>query len=246
MANDLQQIADLLLKNRPGPEDWGEMSHLDRSECSKKVANKFLICCLLDFRQHADVAWKKGDYLVEELGKRGDPEDVWVTISSFSKDKWKSKYKEHGSPHPFHWAYERLWDIANKICAQYAGDARNIWSGKSPSEALCCLQALGAGDQISRMIVGALRDCQQIEGKSSNVKADRHLCRVLGRVVYGEKIGALKATELTQKLNPADPWQLDWALWKIGKAHCRPTSPNCAGCYLSPHCIYYRHLMGSV
>lgn len=236
MTNDLQQIATLLLKHRADKADWGEISHLEGRECSKKVANKFLICCLLDFQQNADVAWEKGEELVEKLG---GPEDVWVTISSFSKDEWNSLYEPLGEPHRFHWAYERLWYIANEICAQYAGDARNIWSGKSPFEALIHLWALGAGDQISRMVVGALRDCGQIEGKSSDVKADRHLCRVLGRVVYGEEVGAAKVIDLTRKLSPADPWQLDSPLWNVGKA-CRPTSPNCASCYLRPQCVYYQ------
>jgi hypothetical protein len=99
MTNDLQQIADLLLENRPGPEDWGEISHLEGRECSKKVANKFLICCLLDFHQHAQVAREKGDYLVKKLG---DPEDVWVSISSHSRNDWNSKYEYYGKPHPFH------------------------------------------------------------------------------------------------------------------------------------------------
>lgn len=242
MTNDLQQIADLLLKNRPAPPDWGEISKLKGEECSKKVANKFLICCLLDWMCRANVAWEKGEHLVEKLGV---PEDLWATIKSSSKDVWDSKYEEYGRPHRFHWGYERLWEIANKICAQYPGDAREIWSGKSPFEALTHLEALRAGPQISRMIVGALRDCGQIKGDFCDVKADRHLCRVLGRAVYGDKISEGKVTEVTRQLNPADPWQLDWPLFNIGTSYCRPTRPDCPKCYLRPHCVYYRRHGGA-
>lgn len=247
MTNDLQQIVALLLENRASRADFGELSCLKGKECSKQVANRFLICCLLDWMWDADVAWKKGKALAKKLEKPGDPEGIWATISSFSKDEWDSKYEEFGRPHRFHWGYKRLWAIANEICARYDGDARNIWSGKSPFETLIHLWALGAGDQISRMIVGALRDCDQIKGDTGDVKADLHLRRVLGRAVYGEEIKAneaAKVIQLTRKLD-ADPWKLDFPLWNVGKSYCRPTSPNCPSCYLRPHCVHYQRHSGA-
>jgi len=233
----LQHIAALLLKHRAGEEDWGEISHLEGRECSKGIANTFLICCLLDWQQHTDVAWEKGENLVEQLGA----EKVWATISSYSKEEWDSKYEFFGKVHRFRIGHERLWGIANDICVRYEGNARNIWLGRGPFDALVHLWALGAGDQISRMIVGALRDCGEIKGDSGDVKPDVHLRRVLGRAVDGEEISATnpaKVIELTRQLNPTDPWRLDWPLWNIGKYHCRPTSPDCPSCYLRPHCVY--------
>lgn len=257
MTNDLKQIARLLLEDRAGKpdwggkEDWGEISHLEGRECSKGVANTFLICCLLDWQQDAKVAWEKGEILVKRLADdtHTTPEevDLWMTISSFSKEKWDSKYEHYGKPHRFHRGYKRLWGIANDICARYEGDARKIWSGRSPFDALVHLWALGAGDQISRMIVGALRDCGEIKGDSGDVKADVHLRRVLGRAVDGEEISAANAAkviELTRLLNPTDPWRLDWPLWNIGKDYCRPTNPKCSECCLQPHCKYYRQKSG--
>jgi hypothetical protein len=195
----------------------------------------------------ADVAWKKGEPLVKKLETLGDPEEIWATIGSFSKDEWDLKYEDFGRPHRFHWGYRRLWAISNEICARYDGDARNIWSGKSPFETLIHLWAIGAGDQISRMIVGALRDCDQIEGDTGDVKADLHLRRVLGRAVYGEEIKsneAAKVIQLTRNLY-ADPWKLDFPLWNIGKSYCRPKSPNCPSCYLRLHCVYYQRQGGA-
>ncbi|MGO8787698.1 MAG: hypothetical protein ACLQVL_10000 [Terriglobia bacterium] len=239
----MEQIAALLLKERVEPRagkaDFGDISHLEGRECPKGIANTFLICCLLDWQQDADVAWEKGENLVKQLGA----EKVWAKIGSFSKDEWDSKYEHYGKVHRFHRGHNRLWGIANDICARYEGDARNIWLGRSPFDALVHLWALGAGDQISRMIVGALRDCGQIKGDSGDVKADVHLCRVLGRAVDGDEISAAnpaKVIELTRQLNPTDPWLLDWPLWNIGNYYCRPTKPKCSECYLHPHCEYYR------
>lgn len=244
VTNDLQQIGTLLLQHRDDKADWGEISHLDGGECSKGIANKFLIHCLLDWQWDTNVAWDRAESLVKALG---DPETLWETISSFSKQEWDSNYEHFGKPHRFHRGYGRLWGIANNICGRYEGDARNIWLGKTPFEALVHLWALEAGDQISRMIVGALRDCGQVKGDSGDVKADGHLRRVLGRAVYGKEISAAdaaKVIELTRTLNPKDPWQLDWPLWNVGKSFCKPTSPDCPNCYLLPHCEYYRHHNG--
>jgi len=243
VTNDLEQIAAVLLKHRlkQPEEEWGI-----KKGCRREDANIFLICCLLDWQQKARVAWEKGENLVKQLGEESrdpDAKNLWATISNFPKDAWDSKYEHYRKPHRFRKGYTRLWGIANDICARYEGDARNIWLGRSPFDALVHLWALGAGDQISRLIVGALRDCGEIEGGSGDVKADVHLRRVLGRAVYGEEISganAAKVIELTRQLNPIDPWLLDWPLWNIGKDYCKPTDPKCSECYLHPHCEYYR------
>jgi hypothetical protein len=46
----VQQVAKLLQKNWGGTEDWGEISNFADKPCPKKVANKFLLCCLLDYQ----------------------------------------------------------------------------------------------------------------------------------------------------------------------------------------------------
>lgn len=91
--NDQRPTADCRtsLENRRAKEDWGEISRIEGGECSKRVANTFLICCLLDFQSPTDEAWRKAERLVERLG---DPADLWSTISSFAKEKWDSKYDE--------------------------------------------------------------------------------------------------------------------------------------------------------
>jgi len=167
MTNDLQQFAELLLKNRISSTDWGEISHLEGRECSKIVANTFVICCLLDFQWDADVAWRKGEELADRLGKRGDPEDVWVTISSFTKEAWDAKYEEFGRQQRYRRVYRRMWRIANDICAWYDGDARNIWSGRSPFDACSSLGVRSGRPNIpdDRRCVARLRPNQRRLGR---------------------------------------------------------------------------------
>jgi hypothetical protein len=223
-------IATLLLANREGGMDWGEFSQPESKPWSKKVANKFLLCCLLDYQIPSDVAWLNGYRLIDDI--LGDPDDVWRAITSISDSEWESKrgaYKLHRFPA----AHDRLWRIGRRICADYDGDARNIWEGRDPRSVLETLWALGAGDQISRMIVGALRDCGEITGAASDVKGDVYVCRVLGRAVLGELTDPESAVRLAARLHPADPWQLDAPLWYVGKTFCT-TIPNCSTCYLLP------------
>ena len=99
------------------------------------------------------------------------------------------------------------------------------------------LWSVGAGEQISRMVVGALRDCGQLSG-ASDVKADVYVCRVLGRAVCGEQTTPEIALQLARRLYPSDPWQLDGPVWNVGKNHCHANNPDCSPCYLAPHCAY--------
>jgi hypothetical protein len=239
--NDFQsrqnELAALLLKNRNGGEDWGEISHLDGQRPSKQLANKFLACCLLDYQQKAEKAWDNGYRLVNEI--LHNPEDLWGAITSVSRDEWNAKKREYN----LHWkiqGHERLWRIGKQMLAEYQGDARLIWEGQKAGMVLERLWELRAGDQISRMIVGALKDCGLITG-ASDVKADVYVRRVLGLALEGQEVGlgnAQHAVDLARELYPADPWQLDWALWHFGQTYCHPTSPNCSECPLAPCCAY--------
>jgi hypothetical protein len=123
------------------------------------------------------------------------------------------------------------------MCRYYEGDARNIWNGRDSNEVQSRLFDIGAGEQISRMIAGALRDMRYVEG-SGDVKADVHVCRVLGRIVTGKNIEPLTATELARKINPSDPWQLDWPLWNIGTSLCHRNNPLCSQCKAVKLCSY--------
>ncbi len=229
----LIKVADLLRNHWEGIEDWGEISKYPGQACPKRVANKFLLCCLLDYQIKAHRAWENGDRLVRELR---DPEDIWATITAFSQEEWESKFKEFGL-HRYPAAHRRLWRIGREICSYFEGNAGLIWQNSTAFDVLCRLNYIGAGQQISRMIVGALRDVRQIQGKG-DVKADVHVCRVIGRVFFGVQTTPEAATELARQLNPDDPWQMDRTLWIVGSTFCHATTPDCSHCYFSTECVH--------
>lgn len=88
------------------------------------------------------------------------------------------------------------------------------------------------------MVVGALRDCGQLAGATSDVKGDVYVRRVLGRAVLGETTDEDTAVRLARQLHPDDPWQLGAQLWSVGKSYCHDGDPNCSQCYWAPHCTY--------
>ena len=135
-------------------------------------------------------------------------------------------------------AHHRLWRIGSRICRDFDGDARRIWEGKDAEAALQTLWNIGAGEQISRMLVGALRDCGEILAAASDVKGDVYVRPVLGRALLGQETDAEVAVQLAARLHPDDPWQLDTQLWQVGKSWCTIGSPRCPECYLAPHCLY--------
>jgi len=123
----------------------------------------------------------------------------------------------------------------------YEGDARTIWENQSINDTLSRLIFLRVGDQISRMVVGALKDTNQIHGKG-DVKVDIHVRRVLGRVFNGKEFPASSVNEVidkTREMYPSDPWQLDRSLFLLGRDICKAKSLNCEYCYLHDECCYY-------
>jgi hypothetical protein len=89
------------------------------------------------------------------------------------------------------------------------------------------------------MIVGALRDTNQLEG-TGDVKADLHVRRVLGWVLTGNgPLSAAGATAVARELHPANPWLLDTPLYWLGRDVCTAADPDCDNCYLQEICQYY-------
>jgi endonuclease III len=98
------------------------------------------------------------------------------------------------------------------------------------------------GEQISRMIVGALCDTEQIQG-SGDVKVDTHVRRVLGRVLRGSPFTLSEAPialEKTREMWRENPWLLDEPLYSLGKQFCYASNPDCDDCYLQKECTFNR------
>jgi hypothetical protein len=225
--------------NWKNPMDtWGIEGYSDK-ELPVETANLFLLRCLIDYQCNSTDAWRRGEDYFNKILSSDQQREIWKTICETSQEEWNSEANfQKCNLHRWHRAHNRLWPIADCICRYFEGDARSIWKeGSTTFDVLCRLQYIGAGEQLSRMIVGALKDCGQISGRG-DVKADIHVCRVLGRVFYGEEAMPGAALKLARDLFPDDPWQLDGPLWNLGQNNCSDKSPQCAGCYLNSNCTY--------
>jgi hypothetical protein len=241
--NQLHPVAQLLIDNRNNEDRrenddvWGIEGYYGR-ELPQDIANRFLLCCLIDYRLDANDAWKRGEQFFNGLNNDESKRELWKMIAETPHEVWISEEKFRTCKlHWMHPAHNRLWSIAHCICIFFNGDARRIWQNSTTFDVLCRLYYIGAGEQISRMIVGALKDCGQISGRG-DVKADVHVCRVLGRVFDGKDFTPVAAVNQARKLYPADPWKLDGPLWYLVRNVCDSTSPRCKGCYLSSNCKY--------
>lgn len=236
-TNKLHQVADILLKNRKKIKGfWPWLSECIGKPVDKKRANKFFLGCILDYQINSDVAWENARRLAEDI--LGDPDDLWNTITSISKDEWMSKWKQY-SLHRFPKAHERVWRIGREIVIRYNGDVRNIWNDNKSATILNRLNKLRVGEQISRMIIGALIDTKQIVD-IVDVKADIHVKRVLGRILNGSPLTEKETIEITRKMVPDNPWLIDQPLYMLGKNFCFSSKPNCNECYLKNECTFYR------
>jgi endonuclease III len=238
MATKAQRVAQLLLKNRRYEDGfWPGLSK--GKPASLKNANKFLLGCIIDYQVDADEAWENARRFAEDI--LGNPDNLWHCITSVSLPEWESKRREYGL-HRFPKAHERVWRIGRDIVAHYEGDARKIWKGQPPDVVLVRLNQMRVGEQISRMIVGALCDTDQIQG-SGDIKVDIHVRRVLGRVFRGDPFTSSEAPivlETTRQMWPENPWLLDEPLYSLGKDVCCASNPECGYCYLHRECTFYK------
>ncbi|MDD4161354.1 MAG: hypothetical protein PHW87_02620 [Methanothrix sp.] len=157
----IKSVGKLLIKNRSEDDYFGWEWLSPNKSPSLKDANKFLLACIIDYQTRADVAWQSARRFAEDT--LGDPKLLWNEIASESLPVWMSKQKEY-SLHRYPKAHERVWSIGNKIVLQYDGDARKIWKNQSIEATLYRLIDLKVGEQISRIVVGALHDTGLIEG----------------------------------------------------------------------------------
>lgn len=229
-------VAKILGQMRNHDGYWPWLQDADRTvlkRLSKKRANKFILGCIIDYQIPAGEAWRRAERLAEEV--LGDPEDLWVAITTVPKAKWDTDYKWL---HRFPNARERIWRIGKTILNDYDGDARLIWRGRTASEVKECFETLRLGSQLTRMAVGALLDTHQIHG-TGDVKADLHVRRVLGRIFYGGSCSQHEATRISRGMCARNPWKLDSALFWHGKNVCKAT-PLCGQCGVRKHCMYVK------
>ena len=239
VVSQYRTVKQLLLRRRDQEGvtwPWLTECHEKGRSVDKVRANKFMLGAILDYRIDADVAWENARRLAEDA--LGEPKSLWVAIASIDWAYWDSDAAfSHYRVHHLRAAHRRVWCIGTEIVDRYKGDSRLIWRGQTPSVVLNRLLQIRVGDQISRMIVGALIDTAQIVGQG-DLKADVHVRKVLGRVFRGNRVSAKEAHEIADRMVPGDSWKLDGPLFLIGKKICKVSSPLCDDCDLNRVCMY--------
>lgn len=235
MLNDRLRARELreplLSQSEADRPHWPWLSELQGERSDKKSANKFILGAIIDFQISADQAWENARRL-SEIEFR-DPDDLWETIHAVSESDWRSRFKLYRL-HRFGWAHMRVWKIGREIVQRYGGDARRIWEHQTAAKVLKRLTGMRVGPQISRMIVGALKDTGQIEGLG-DLKADLHVRRVLGRLFTGNKVSVQEAHRLARLVARGPTWPLDTKLYRVGQRICR-AEPECKRCDLKLLC----------
>ena len=228
-----EDIVKVLYKTKQLKE-WPWMP-TDGRRASKKEANKFFVGAMMDYQMKAWLVWNNAKRLSE--GILGDPDDLWKAIRDKSEEGMKDLFRAE-LLHRFPDCGIRLWRAADRIGRDCGGDVRMMWEGKTTDEAREeFLKLYGIGRQLASMIVGALIDTGQIEGRG-DLKADTNVRRVLGRVFEGDMVSPDAALGLADQMLPGDSWQIDNPLFNIGRACCRKRDPLCSECPLQQECAY--------
>lgn len=233
-------------RRRQSDDAWNWIGNLDGRQASKKQANKFFLGAILSYQMKEESVWENARRLAVDF--LHDPDDLWDAIARDSTAEWNAKRVRYGL-HRYRKGHERVWRIAKELVSRYEGDARNIWSGQTPCMAFVRLLDMRVGEQISRMILGALYDTKQLspgcDAFPLDVKVDSQVCKVLDRAVYGREgimattdLSIASALSITREMNPKLPWLLDGPLWKIGREFCRKSRPLCSECPLNGKCAY--------
>lgn len=229
-----QLVSGLLDLRGDTREGWAWLSECAGRPADKRSANKFLLACSLDYQMLARRAWDNARVLAEDV--LGDPDDLWDVLAGEHSDE-DAFADEFRWLHRFPIGRKRVIRIARGVVREYGGDGRRVWAGQSPAQALSSLVAVGLGQQLSRMAVGALVDTLQIGQGPSDIKPDIHASRVIGRCVLGSPVDAATAVAIARRLHPQNPWAMNRGLYEVGRAWCHKSDPACKGCPLSNTCV---------
>jgi tetratricopeptide (TPR) repeat protein len=255
--------AELIVRPDPGC-NW---PWLDGRPADMKGANKFFLACSVDGYGPAKRAWDNSKKFAEET--LGDPDKLFNEIlNKFPGDKWKTQdVKNQFKLHHVITYHNRVWDVANRIVQELDGDARKIWRKGDPDKPVGIEEEYDSdvildrleyflygrekytGTQIPRMTLGALFDSIQALGPA-DVKADVHVIRIIGRVVYGiedlrghignQSMAENIAIHTARLISPENPWYIDQQLFAPGATDkvCVHSNPKCDICEYNQFCFY--------
>ena len=195
----------------------------------------FLMACLLGRQFHDEKAWESMAYLEDRI----ETLDI-RKLSHLSQSDWERAFTKPGSPlhgFPPRDGSERSWRLSTGSCGNTEGTLPAYGTTSPPAFATVIKRFLefeGIGQKISTMATNILAryfkipmsDCFSVE-----VTVDGRMKRVLSRMgIVDSKNPRIYPIDPSGEMYPKYPGIFDPIFWEIGKFHCFPVQPDCAGC----------------
>lgn len=196
----------------------------------------FLVAVLLDQGVRAERAFNAPKVLEDRIGT------LTAQRVATNPEPLRAAMRQRPMPHRYpKVGGEWIVRAANRVVADYAGDASNIWADAPTARELQerLLQFDGVGQKKAAMAVEILErdlgvDVRELSG--SDVAVDVHIRRVFQRTGLTIGVGSEEIIETARAGHPNRPGELDVPAWIVGRTWCRPQKPNCTSCVLSWAC----------
>ncbi len=201
-------------------EGWPFLPTQRGTQPTAAEANAFFLGCCIDYHQRTRTAWRKADEFCRTHVGVANRERLWSWIAGHDREDWDSRWAEYGYLHPTPARHRKLYDIAIILRDRYQADARELWSKENVGRLREVLEdQLAVGPAIARMIVGGLRDHRLITLKSSDVKPDTHVVRLMNAMRLSKTANAAQVAADARRWFPKDPWVADGALYTLGASY---------------------------
>jgi endonuclease III len=204
----------------------------------EKFPHAYVLACVMDRQIRAERAWIIPYRFSEKLGGF-----QFSTLQALSQEQIRNLMAK---PEPLHRFVDEMslnfHEAVNLIAKKYEGNAANIWADTPSSAELVYrfLEFRGVGPKIGTMAANILARDFKVPLKdyySIDISVDVQVRRVFERLGLIEPESSVeRVVYRARALHPEFPGLLDFPAWEVGRNWCRPSSPNCAECYMQPAC----------
>lgn len=208
-----------------------------------KNPNAFLFAVIFDQGIQSERAWAAPYFLSQRLGHFKLERIATMPLSKLSEVIAK--------PPALH-RYVNIipdWLIAaaEKLLAEYDGDASNVWNDSpTATDLISRLTAFkGIGPKKAAMATQILMRDMSVPLRrtaGTQVAYDTHIRRVFLRTGLVGNDDPAQINSVARRFSPDDPGAMDLPAWYVGRNWCHPNGPECQTCRLSKACAKLVHL----
>jgi hypothetical protein len=221
-AKIIEDIAEFFRSewhNKETFEGWPFLPEQPGKEPTAAQANAFLLGCCIDYHQLTRTAWRKAAEFCDKVVGAENVGRVWYWIADHDVDTWESRFASYGYLHPTPARHRKLHSVARTLVHHYAGDARQLWHKENVGRLTSILRdELAVGPQITRMIIGGLRDHELVKMDASDFKADVWVIRLMNAMGLSSSTNANQVVEDGRRWFK-NPWFADTALYHLGTTY---------------------------